>query len=260
MEGALAGTAAHQRMAQLVLPVGAHRVSLEVGIEVQPLEPHRRPRVESRLDVLGPEQELIRRCDHPPRLGRGLEVCERVVPVLDQPLETPRAVDRHQGVLGQEVEKGLVGGKQAGCEALHTRRQVTAQQGVHELIDHARLHALGRGELPEAVGALDEETAVEQQLTSGRGHRIVEPALGALARRVELADRLHLVPEELHAQGQGALRGKEVEDVAAHGELPRLLDERHARIAGGQQCLHQCVTVDPLAHLQVDRAGAHHLP
>ena len=80
-----------------------------------------------------------------------------------------------------------------------------------------------------------------------------------LARRVELADRLDLVAQQLYAQRQAAVRRIQIEDAAAHGELAPLLDQRHARVARGHQRLDQRVAVDHLPDLEVHRLAAHEL-
>ncbi len=134
-----------------------------------------------------------------------------------------------------------------------------AQQRVHQLVDGARGHLLGDGEVAQLLGALDHERAAEQQLSGRRRHRVEERLLRALARRIELADRLHLVAEQLDAQRPLALGREEIEDVAPHRELARLLDERHALVARGQEHLDQRVAIERLPHLEVYGARAHRL-
>ena len=65
-------------------------------------------------------------------------------------------------------------------------------------------------------------TAVSSNSTSLIGLELeaVEPAGGALAKRVEAADALHLVAEKIEANGLGGPRRKEVDDAAASAYSP----------------------------------------
>ena len=169
-------------------------------------------------------------------------------------------VDDDQRVVGEEVQHGVEAGGQQRSERLGARRDVAAQQRVEELVDVAVRHLLRGGELADRRGVVDHQAAVGDELAGRRGDRVPDGLLGALARRVELADRLDLVAEELDANGAVGLRGMDVEDAAAHRELAGLLHDRHARVAGGHQRLDEDVAIEGLADLEVDRPGADDLP
>ena len=222
------------------------------------LEEHR-PALPDRIaQRVGTEHELVGGTHHATALEGHRVVLEQLVGVAQQPGVTAvGVVDDHPRVLGQEVEDRLLGGLQQRSERLDARRQVAPQQRVDELVDAALGQALLPGPLANRVAARDHQLAVAQQLAGRRRRHVRKRGFGALARRVELAQLLHLVAQQLDADRSLAVGREEVEDVPADGQLAPLLDEWHALVAGSDQQLDQRVPVDGLPHLEMDRLRAH---
>ena len=98
----------------------------------------------------------------------------------------------------------------------------------------ARLHPAGR-----VLG--------HQELLQGKQGRLGGGAQGALGLRVEVAEGVDLVPEELHAHGMPHGRGKAIQDPATDRELPRLRHLADAAVASGRQGAQQLLPGhDPL--------------
>ena len=262
-ERGLARPRARERRAQLGVTARRDREPLDavgrIG-EVDLLEDQRAARERFAFECVGSERDLGRRAHEPPAAARELVVLERFLGIAQHALPAGlEIVDHHERVFGQEVEHGLGAGQEQRRERLGARRHVPAQQRIDQLVDRARRHALARAERAQRLGALDHERAVGQQVARRRRHHVSERRLAALARRIELADRLHLVAEQLDPHRRGAMGRKHVEDPAAHGELAALLDERHPRITRADQRRDERVAVDRLPELEVHGAPAHEL-
>ena len=65
----------------------------------------------------------------------------------------------------------------------------------------------------------------------------LDPLLGALRVGVEEAERLDAIAIQLHAHGEVAVRRKDVEEPASHGEIAGLDDEVPAPVAQARQPL-----------------------
>ncbi len=207
------------------------------------------------------DEHVLRRADQAAAGAGGVVVRERFIGVARQPFAAGcRIVDHDEGVLGQEVEEAFEPRLEQRSEAFGAGRHEAAQQRIHQLVHVALGDALVVGQRPDLVGPIDDAGALEQQLARRRADHAAEAALGALAGGIELADRLHLVAEQLDANGSPALGREDIEDAAAHRQLAALLDERHAGVAGAEKRLDQHVAVDGLPDLEVDRAGAHGVP
>jgi hypothetical protein len=74
---------------------------------------------------------------------------------------------------------------------------------------------------------------------------------------VEFADRLDLVTQQLDTNRMRAMGREDVENAASNGEFAPLLDERHPRVARGNQGFDERITVGDLADFEVDRTTAH---
>ncbi len=74
-------------------------------------------------------------------------------------------------------------------------------------------------------------------------------AQGALRRRIEEADALHEIAEQLDADREAVDRREHVEDAAAHGEGPRIFDDRGAQIAAAREQLDGAVAIELLLGL-----------
>ena len=94
----------------------------------------------------------------------------------------------------------------------------------------------------------------------------VEPSLGgrvdragldrvqrALGERRERADRLHLVAEELDAQRLAAGRREDVDEAAADGELPAVVDPLDALVPGERELLRRALDALLGTGLQLER-------
>jgi hypothetical protein len=259
----VAGAGLDQRAPQLAEVVGAYVEAFGVVPRVgdrEALELHGSPRLDLLLDLLGGDQQVVGRRHDASARDRNIEALEGFRDVARQPrVPGLGIVGDDERVLGNEVQHRLEGGLQQGRQGLGPGWRVPAQQRVHHQIDRARLHVLRCRELADGFGTLDHEGAVDQQLAGRRGDGVTQRGLRALARRVELPDRLHLVAEQLDPQRVRPLRWEQVEDAASHGQLAALFDERHPRIARGDQRLDQRVAIDGLPHLEVDRARANRL-
>ena len=111
-------------------------------------------------------------------------------------------VDHDQRVVGQIIEHALERGLEQRRERLGAGRHVAAQQRVDELVDGARRDALGGGQLAQrGVRSITSERS--SRISRGGGATAAgQRLLRALARGVELADRLDLVAEQLDAHGR----------------------------------------------------------
>src|SRR4051794_11079879 len=99
------------------------------------------------------------------------------------------------------------------------------------------------GHGPEALAIAAAEAGdglgIELQLAGRADDEALEPAGAALAQRIELADRLDLVAEEIDAQRRRRAGREEIDDAAAHGEFARLRHRPAAGITIGRQELHE---------------------
>ena len=86
--------------------------------------------------------------------------------------------------------------------------------------------------------------------------RFVEAGLRALRFRIEFADGLDLVAEELDAHGPVGLGRIDVEDSAATRELAGHLDEVHLRVADTGEMGGEHFDVDFFAAAQQRRRGS----
>ena len=87
-----------------------------------------------------------------------------------------------------------------------------------------------------------------------REHRdCVEPADRLLGAWVELADGFHLVTEQFQTDGALALGHEDIEDPAAHSELPDHLDRFPPAIAERAQAPRQFLEIDLVSSLDLPR-------
>jgi hypothetical protein len=82
----------------------------------------------------------------------------------------------------------------------------------------------------------------------------------ALTHRVEFADRLDDIAEQLDTQRLRMRRREDVEDAATHAEVAAVFDERHAAVAPIVELRGQRVEVDLVAFHQVAQAVRHARP
>ena len=100
---------------------------------------------------------------------------------------------------------------------------------------------------------------VQQHLADRAQPDLGDIAERALAQRVEGADALQLVAEQIEAQRLLAAARKDVDDAAAHGVLARLDHGAAAPIAVAGEAREQPRAIDALAGAGGEQAGAEHL-
>ena len=103
---------------------------------------------------------------------------------------------------------------------------------------------------PIALAEAGDALARERKLARRQQFDALDPLPGKLAVRVEGPDRLDLVVEQVDPVGLLAAAGKEVDQRAAHGELPVLGDLRHRAVAGRLQTQPETFPVEAFAGAQ----------
>ncbi len=103
-----------------------------------------------------------------------------------------------------------------------------------------------------AQGRLDE---IETALGGRVDERGLELTQCALRERGEGAERLDLVAEELDPDRLASGRGEDVDDAAADGDLPALLDALRSRVPGQREPLDEPVHARLVADREPDRSG-----
>ena len=158
-------------------------------------------------------------------------------------------------------------------EHLGVRRQVVEQRGgfLEEqrqvVLDAGRDDAAGQVLEDCAAAEVDIETLAEAGLEAGhlvllhgelarrqQAHRI-DLVDRALRFRVEGAQRLDLVVEQVDAVRLLAAHGVQVDQRAAHGELAMLVDGVDTAVAAGLQARAHLFDIDLLAHVQHQAAA-----
>src|SRR3989304_2231479 len=79
----------------------------------------------------------------------------------------------------------------------------------------------------------------------GRHREVLQALARALLGRVEPADGLDLIAEELEPRREHLRRGPDIEDAAAAAELSRLEHERIPTVAGTVQGRNERLETDP---------------
>jgi hypothetical protein len=115
-----------------------------------------------------------------------------------------------------------------------------------------RRESLGelRGLLPELVG---ERAGASQKLRGREQRDAVQRPDGALVRRVEGAQGVDLVAEELDPDRERGRRREDVDDAASTGELAAAGDLGDGRVAEVEQVAQQLVQAEPALDLQLAR-------
>ena len=164
-----------------------------------------------RIELLRVDEQLVERCDRASvlecRLARALRLF-----VIAPEARAPCLgfVDHDADLFGQVVECAFLLGLEQRCECLDTRRQMTAQQTVDQVVHLSGRQPLMFGQLAQSVTALDHEWAIEEQLARRWRNDSLELALRALAGGAEIADGIELGPAPVE---KAALGGGKMFDV-----------------------------------------------
>ena len=204
------------------------------------------------VDIVGPDEVAD--------AGAVVALLDLVPPALALVLHHGRLFDEDAGGWTEQVEERLVGsrdrseelpagedGRFAGPRG-HVREQLRRFFSPFEVCP---------GEAAAGQAGVD---GGEQLLGDGRfcerqQQRVVEGAAGALGLGVELADGLDLVAEEIDADGAVGLRGEDVDDAAANGDLTGHFDNIDAGVADGEEVFEQHLRQVLLADAQVQGEG-----
>jgi hypothetical protein len=170
-------------------------------------------------------------------------------------IETSREVDEDR-LLRQVVEQRVGGIKE--------KRQVELDAGGGDAVAHAAVDcaagrvALEAGTVAPAEGA--DRIAIERHLARGEQTHRGERVERALALRVETADRLDFVVEEIDAQRRVGTHRIDVEQRAAHRVLAGAGNLAHARVARLGKPQPKGLECQPLADAERKTAAGHVLP
>ena len=150
---------------------------------------------------------------------------------------TGRATDVGRGGLAQGIVRALEAGKVRG-----------------EPLGELRRHR------PESLAEPRHASRGQQELARGEQQRLVDRANGALIGRIERAQRVDLVPEELEPDRQRQGRREDVDDAAPAGELAPPGDFEDGDVAQVEQLAQERVLADAgaephAAHLDREVVG-----
>ena len=177
----------------------------------------------------------------------------RLVVVEDQrvPLgqRLARQMVEHERRVGQVVEQRV--------QLLVVERQPVLHAGEAPAFAHRRIERIVTRRRAERLDVVAAETADRLRRQRHFAHRLqrqrVALAGGALRGRIEGADRLQRVAEEVEPQRLFGARRVEVEDAAAHREFADVAHGRHALEAGIFQPRDQHLHVDLVAGPRMKR-------
>ncbi len=258
--------------------------NLVVGIKAQPELAVDEPFVER--DAQSPDNglpapDLVEDIDEP--LDLHLVLGE------DVSLETPQGVANH--IVGEHleilVEFGLRSGGETHLDGSGPLGEAVAEHeepapgevgeqpaaAGHERVDTLGLLQIGEGSAPDVVDLAQDEIGVVEPKSGiaadesgqrnargiGGGIQIGDDGdfgelLGRkLARNLETPDGIDLVAEEIDAVGLALGKGKDVDDTAANGILPGLVDEINARESGVDERLLETADGQPVADTDLDQ-------
>ncbi len=202
-----------------------------------------RERDDDALPASHERRELHLGLSEPARGDRRPLRLEREGLVLRERIELGGAVerDRRQAVLGPDAAH-VVGLEDEVGRALDRRDEV-ARYGTELAF--------------VAVPFLDE---VEPALGGGKDRALVDRVQRALRERREGADRLDLVAEELDAERLSAGGREDVDETAAHRELPAVVDALDALVAGERELLGETFDADLPPGGELERHGSRRRP
>jgi hypothetical protein len=124
------------------------------------------------------------------------------------------------------------------------------------ILDAQRLDLDEHGAARQQLRRLDAVALFDRPRVGGQRQRgLLERLHARLQVRVEAAQRLDLLVEQLDAQRQVGREREHVEDVPAHADLARLLDQRLPLVARVDQPLEQVLHVERLPDPQHEQAA-----
>ena len=163
-----------------------------------------------------------------------------------------------QGTDGQVVEQGGGGIGAIACRREEQRQVVLdagrGQPGLEVLVQRAApgVHVEA---LAQDVQHAGDAGLVHRQFAPGQQVHRVDAVQRALAFRIEVADRIDLVVQQLDPQRRLGAHRIDVEQAATHGEVARVQHLRHVAVAGAFQPPFLRVQVQALAAGQVETAA-----
>ncbi len=175
----------------------------------------------------------------------------------------PLGAQRRRNIvdLDQQTVAGQIVEHRCGAAAafVEEQRQIGLDATRHQRLADFGIDARARRVAGE-VFAVAAAEGVDAFLVGGEFARRQQADLGhlfggALGLRIELADALHLVVEQVEAIGLGRAHRKHVDQRAAHGELALGLHFRHALIAGGDQAFAEGMRRQLVAGLEQQHAA-----
>ena len=226
-----------------------------------------RERAEARLDArarrLGDRGERLgQQAAEAVLLGRGLAQDQRARAVLGrleqrrgrlahadrERLHRTRVEIEHARGQALQVERATTFALRGKLqERARVRRRLDAQAGL-ALLDAQRFDAHEDARAREQRGQQHAVSVLDPARVRRQAHaRFVQALDAALVERIEGAQRLDLVAQELDAQRQLGREGIKVEDLAAQADLAGLFRQRRAREAGLHEAREQFARVDALA-------------
>ncbi len=239
------GAAHHRQIAQL----------LEVRVVGHVL--HARPQRELRMrvgagvELLGAQEQRFGRQRGPVRVA--LHQAEAVLRVLPEALEgrLQVAMQHHGGVLSKIVEHG--------GRLVEEERQVVLDAGGGHAVAHVLVDAAFGGvalqQFAPAAAELGPGRIVHGELAAGQQAHLGHGVEAALRVRIEGADGVDLVVEQVHPVGHGRAHGEEVDQAAAHRVFARSHHLRDVAVAGQRELGAELRLVQLLLDLEMEGVG-----
>ena len=202
-----------------------------------------------------------------PALRQGLDVLTHTKGKgLCRFAHAPAVGEKDKRILRQIVQRGVelirVNGRQVPVDRRQGAELLEALGVARQIF--GKLRPLGEVRCGEFIQklcqTLDARRAqMGQHLAARQDQRALDALAAALAVDAEVGERIQLVAEKFRAYRVFRFRRVEVENIAAHRELPRPLDRGAARVARARQLFEQVVEKIRLPARQGERALFKHL-
>ena len=165
---------------------------------------------------------------------------------------TLHAVGRHHQRTGGQIIKQRGG----GCKK---QRQIVFNAGTGNAVGHVLVHRAAAEvhleRLLEIVAELLDRRVIQREFLGGQQADLLHLVAGALGFRIEGAQRVDFVVEQLDAVGFGAAHREQVHDGAPHRKFTMLVNRIDAAVTPLFQQQANLVQFERLAHIQ-DQAVA----